>query len=497
MICSYLTMSNSWKKSDLQDLPGNPLFRGDERLSPYSGDVALTAQPDAVIRSRDPQDLSEALAYCHAHRIPVTFSGGRSGITGAAATSEGVLIATELRDKVLDIRKDKNGHSQAIIEPGARLGDLKGIVKEHGYFYPPDPTSYQEACLGGTVATNATGEDSLRYGPTRKYIRSIKVIKADGSRLELTRPLDDRPPETKGTAGYTRREPLIDLMIGSEGTLAYFEEITVDLLPEPGEHWAAIGFFPSLVSAIQFVQSSLESNTLSPRALEFMDQSSLEILKSDPEVPAIPSGAQFGIYWKQEYESETKKNKNIEAWMTLLNSALKDTEAKDLSEQIWVAQSETEQLRFRHWRHLIPSAINERVSAFQSQGGGKTASDWWVPLKWIGAALEKAWQESKEANLETITFGHLGNGHPHINYIAKDKEEVSRAKELIRRQCARAVAWGGGVAGEHGIGKIYRDLLSLQHPSAVIEAMKKLKKEWDPHWILGRETLFQSPDSGS
>lgn len=482
-----------WNPSDLKNLPGSPLLRGDETMTPYSGDVALNAYPDAVIRSRDPQDISDVLRYCHAHRIPVTFSGGRTGITGAGATDRGVLIATETRDKIRDISRGGPQGGLAIFEPGIHLGELKQSVREAGFFYPPDPTSYREACLGGTVATNATGEDSLQYGPTRQYIRELKIIKADGSRCVFSRPPGDHPPKTKGTAGYTRPQPLIDLLIGSEGTLAYFEEITVDLLPDPGDHWAAMAFFPSLSSAVSFVRTSLESTHLKPRALEFLDHPSLKILKDHPEVPPIPELANFCIYWKQEYRSDSEKLQGMESWMELLSTVLTSANAPELSQDVWVAQNETEQLRFRDWRHSVPSAINERVAPFRDQGGGKTASDWWVPVKWIETALEQAWRESQEAQLETLSFGHIGDGHPHINYIAKNQGEVARAKELIRRQCARAVAWGGGVAGEHGVGKLYRELLKIQHNPATIENMIRLKREWDPHWILGRETLFKSP----
>lgn len=476
-------------------MPGNALFRGDERISPFSGDVVLHGEPDAVIRSRDGQETSEVLAYCHAHCIPVTFSGGRSGLTGAAATGEGVLIATEQRAKILDIGRLPSGQGYAVTEPGIRLGELKEAALREGYFYPPDPTSYQEACLGGSVATNATGEDTLLYGPTRKYIRGIKVIKADGMPLELIRPEDDRPPESKGTAGYIRYDPAIDLLIGSEGTLGYFSEITVDLLPNPADWWSAIAFFPDLHAALEFVQGAVHSDRVTPRALEFMDKGSLSILKTVSEIPEIPHKAQTAIYWKQEFQSENQREQGIQDWLGLLNDVLSKTKAPQLSEVVWVAQTPAERQRFRAWRHHIPSKINEQVSTYHAAGGGKVASDWWVPLKKIQKALPEALRESEEAGIEAIAFGHIGNGHPHINYMVKNSEDFKMAKELIRRQCRRAVKWGGGVAGEHGLGKVYRDLLCIQHPPSVIEKMIQTKREWDPHWILGRETLFQVPQS--
>lgn len=486
-------MSALWHKSSLQGLPGSPLFRGDERVSPYNGDVAVHAVPDAVVRARDPQEVSEVLAYCHGHRIPVTFSGGRTGLTGASATDEGLLIATETRSRILDIGKSDTGQLYAVAEPGILLGELKQAVTAEGFFYPPDPTSYQEACLGGTVATNATGEDTLLYGPTRKYIQALTVIKTDGSIQKLQRPPSDQAPETKGTAGYIRFDPLIDLLVGSEGTLAYISEITVDLLPDPDPCWAGMAFFPDLSSALNFATAALQSTRVTPRALEFMDGPSLAILKEDPEIPTIPESAQGAIYWKQEFRDDAELEISLGNWLEILNRVLRQSSHPQLSDQVWVAQSKKELERFRAWRHQVPCQINERVAKFNSQGGGKIASDWWVPVSKINEALNKALQESEATGLETLTFGHVGNGHLHINYIARNADEHRLAQELIRRQCQRAVKWGGGVAGEHGIGKKYREHLDIQHPSTVIKKMLKIKREWDPQWILGRGTLFQAP----
>jgi len=484
---------STYSSKALNGLPGDPLLRGDDRITPYDGDVVMQATPDAVIRARDVQEISEVLAYCHQEKIPVTFSGGRTGLTGASAASEGVLIATEQVSKVLDVGCTQDGQAYAVAEPGIYLGDLKKKVVEEGYFYPPDPTSFKEACLGGTVATNATGEDTLLYGPTRKYVRGLTIIKADGTVQDLTRPMGDAPPDTKGTAGYIRWDPTIDLMIGSEGTIAYIAEVRVDLLPVSPQWWAAIGFFPDMATALGFVQDAINSQRVKPRALELIDRASLDILKNDPEVPTIPEEAEAAIYWKQEYSYEDDMEDNLNSWLEIMEDQFTDDTAPTYSEQVWMAQTERDQVRFRQWRHLIPSHVNERVAAYRTDGGGKVASDWWVPLEHIQAAIEQTLVDAKEAGLETILFGHIGNGHPHVNYMAHNSEEKEKALELIRIGCQRAVKWGGGVAGEHGIGKEYRDHLRIQYGQKAIDTMMKLKREWDPHWILGRGTLFDVP----
>ncbi len=472
-------------------LKGQALYRGDEAISSYQGDVVLTGDPDVVVRARDTQEVAEILAYAHAHSIPVTFMGGQSGLTGACAATSGIVIATEKLDKIKDIGS-RNGQAFAIAEPGIFLGELKSQVAEEKLFYPPDPTSYREARLGGTIATNATGEDTLLYGPTRRYIRGLKVVQADGTIQEFERPLDDRPPLEKGTAGYTRSDPPIDLFIGSEGTLGYVAEVTVDLLEQPHEHWAAIAFFPSLETALNFVVSSLKSEAVKPRALELMDRRSLDYFKTAQDVPTLANQAQAAIYWKQEYANVEEQAQGQEAWYQLYNQVC-GNEALS-GDCIWIAESPSKQDLFRRWRHHIPSTINEEVHHYREVGGGKVSTDWWVPPEHIQEALAVAIKESQQLGLEPIIFGHIGNGHPHINYLACNDDEKAKGMQLIAKQCQRAVEWGGGVAGEHGLGKIHRDLLAVQHSKKVIDQMIAIKRHWDPNWILGRGTLFEVPE---
>ncbi len=461
---------------------GEVLCKGDDRITPYCGDVVKRGNPDLVIRARDVQEISEVLAYCHGHHIPVTFMGGQTGLTGASAAEAGIVVATEKLQSVLDI-----GPDWAITEPGIFLGELKETIKNESCFYPPDPTSYREARLGGTIATNATGEDTLLYGPTRRYVRALKVIKATGEIVMLKRSSKDRPSLRKGTAGYCYEGSLIDLFIGSEGTLGYIAEATVDILPKSAEFWAAIGFFPSLSTALQFVKDAMSSNRVKPRAMELMDKAALEIFSGAEAVADLPDDAEAAIYWKQEFLDEQEETRGLESWYELFRKAGGQVDA------MWLAQGPAKLDQLRRWRHYIPATINEQLEPYREQGGGKVASDWWVPLEYIGPALRETINESNAAGLKPIIFGHIGNGHPHVNYIAQTAEEMKKGVELIKRQCERAVKWGGGVAGEHGLGKIHRHLLGIQHSQKVIDKMVAIKREWDPHWILGRGTLFDVP----
>ena len=471
-------MKPFWDCAALQQLPahGEILYKGDERMAPYRGDVVIQGDPDAVIRARDVQEVQEVLAFCHAGKIPVTFAGGFTGLTGAVAAEEGLLIATEQCERIIDIQKEKEGGGAAVVQPGIFLGDLKEQVADDNLFYPPDPTSFCEARLGGTVATNAKGEDAVLYGDTRRYILGLKIIQADGTLLDLNRPQDDEA---------------IDLFVSSEGTLGYLAEITVRLLPLPPEHWAGIAFFPSLESAIRFGLESLHLKELKPRALELLDRASLAIWSDHPDIPEIPESAKAAIYWKQEFKKGTDETATLDVWMQHLEKTVASESVPTLAEDTWLARTDAEKNRFRRWRHLIPEKINERLQAYRAAGGGKVTSDWRVPLDKIERAIHQAITEANEAGLEIITFGHLGEGHPHLHLIAHNQSEYEKARKLLHRQCERAVKWDGVVAGEHGFGKLFRDFLPIQYSSKEIERMRAIKQHFDPHWILGRGNRFE------
>ncbi len=445
------------------------LARGLDQITPYLSDTLLTGDPDLVYRAGDGRELKEILAYCHHHRIPVTFSGRQTSLTGASVAFEGLLISMEKNDRILDIATDPaTGLTTATAQPGILVGEFQKTVAQAGWYYPPDPTSRNEAALGGTVATNATGEDSLLYGPTRRYVRRLKILLADGREMELTR---TRPytGATKNKAGYVLEGDPIEAFIGSEGTLGLVTEVTVDLLPAPQDHLTGWAFFPDLMSGIEFVVLSQQHPGIQPRSLELIDSQSLAIIRKQERAPEIPERAGSVIVFKQEYSSLGDRDEKMGCWMGFLESVLRSHRAEGLMHATQVALDPSSQERFRALRHAIPSTINEEARKYGPDGGGKVSTDWWVPLGSLQKMMREVVEESEALGLPYYAFAHIGNGHPHMNYIARNRDEKRLAEELLVRQCRRAVAYGGGVAGEHGLGKIHRFLLPVQCQPPVIE----------------------------
>jgi FAD/FMN-containing dehydrogenase len=151
--------------------------------------------------------------------------------------------------------------------------------------------------------------------------------------------------------------------------------------------------------------------------------------------------------------------------------------------------------RLRSFRHRVPSNLNEVLTGLAERGGGKVATDWWVPYVDAPEFLGGWRRRIVEAGLKAVMFGHIGNGHPHVNFLSDSPDAHRRARVLVREMCREAVARGGGVAGEHGLGKIKRDLLGLQHSAECVEEMRDIKGGWDSRWILGRGNLFPAETS--
>ena len=466
---------------------------GDAGYSAYTSDVVLDGQPDAVLRPRTEADVIHVLETAYRHRIPVTPAGGNTSLTGSSVALDGWLLATAGLNRLLDIRRDpETGGMVAVAEPGLFLGDLQREVEAENWYYPPDPTSRNEACLGATVATNATGEDTLLYGPTRRWVRELSVILADGTRRVLRRPAKSRPHEEKATAGYYMNGEEIDLLIGSEGTLGVITEVTVDLKTRPAGVLAGMAFFPSRRAALEFVVEARRDKSLVPRALELIDRASWDLLDGRTEGIVWPAGANAAIVFKQEWEDTSDREARLLAWSSLIERQAGSQPA--LADQTLYFEGPVEMERLRTVRHRVPSALNEHLRPYREQGGAKVGTDWWVPYAQLPDFLDRWDQAAHEAGISTFVFGHVGNGHPHLNFLCRTAEETERARAMVVAMCRDAVQAGGGVAGEHGLGKLKRDLLAVQCDTDTIARMRQVKRTWDPLGILGKGNLFPEED---
>jgi FAD/FMN-containing dehydrogenase len=406
----------------------------------------------------------------------LTIAGAGTGVTGGRVPRDGWVISTE-RFQKLEIST-----GAARVGAAVSLADLHTAAARGRQFYAPDPTE-TSAWIGGTLATNASGSRSFRYGDSRKHVRALRVVLADGTVHEWRRgdpvdfPFDPLPfpNTTKHTAGYYLRPGMdtLDLFIGSEGTLGIITEAEVQLLPAPFDLLTGVVFFPGDDIALDAVDAWRAVPGL--RMLEYFDGASLKLLQT--RFSEIPPEAGAAILIEQEIEAD-----QTDAWLDRLEAA------QALLEESWFAANAADRERFRKFRHAVPEIVNDIV---RQNGCLKMGSDFAVPLA-RNREMLAYYRTRLRADFpeQYVIFGHIGDAHVHANILPRSSAEADRARALIIDFARQAVSLGGTVSAEHGLGKHKRHLLEIQFTPAEIERMRAVKRRLDPQSLLGRSNLF-------
>ena len=508
-------------------------------------------QADRVVFPENAAEVAAVLREASESKTPVTVSGAGTGTVGGRIPFSGIVLATDKLNQIKSvIHKEPGG--RAVAEAGVRLADLQRFVESESLFYPPDPT--ERSCfLGGTVATNASGARSFKYGPTRNYVQRLRLALANGEVINLRRgelraepggrvniPLPSgrvleaqlptyRMPRTrKHAAGYyvTPQMDVLDLFIGSEGTLGVVVGVEVDLLPKPAGLLSGIVFFKSDERVLSFVnearqlslanrqaagreagrlgplmEKALEvtergplvgarhavslpadqtSGTIDARALEYFDSESLKFLRQ--KYASIPDAAAGAIFFEQETTRATEDPLMTE-WLALLERQ------EALSDDSWFATGETDQAKLREFRHALPVLMNEWFARHKQT---KVSTDMSVPDEAFPEMLRFYQDTLRASELRYTIFGHIGDNHVHVNILPRDDNEAEKARAIYLQFLKRAAAVGGTLSAEHGIGKLKRDYLGLFYSEENLREMAALKRAFDPAGILGRGNIFSA-----
>ncbi|MFO7445352.1 MAG: FAD-binding oxidoreductase, partial [Ignavibacteriaceae bacterium] len=385
-------------------------------------------------------------------------------------------------------------------------------VKKYGLLYPPDPTE-KDCFIGGTAATNASGEKTFKYGPTRDYIIALEVVLPDGEMLELKRgevlavknklkletctgkiikitlPEVNMPP-VKNASGYFIKNNMdaIDLFIGSEGTLGVITKIGLRLLVQPEKVISCVIFFNTEQDALSYIKKSrnLSFNTrarnlpdsIDALALEFFDENALLFLRD--AYPQIPSGAKAGV-WFEQVVNTSNEDVILEEWMKLIS------EFNGNEDSAWFAFSEADKIKIQEFRHAISAKVNEYISKNNFR---KLGTDVAVPDN----EFEELYYFSKKLvhdnNIHSVIYGHFGNSHMHLNMLPRTNEEFLTGQELYLQICRKAIELGGTISAEHGVGKLKTKYLLEMYGYDTITKMIKLKKTFDPNMIMGIGNMF-------
>jgi glycolate oxidase len=413
-------------------------------------------QPVAVVRPRTTAEVAEVVSACAATGTPLVTRGAGTGLSGGANAVDGcVVLSTELMTAIKSIDRD---NQVAVVEPGVINDDLRRAVAEHGLWYPPDPASYQISTIGGNVATNAGGLCCLKYGVTRDYVLALEVVLASGTVVRLG------SPTTKNSAGYDLR----GLMIGSEGTLGVVTEVTLRLRPLPaGPPTTVVGFFDTLTAAGDAVAAVTASGVI-PVALELLDRYCLRAVE---EWKRMELDLDAAVLLLARVDSPGAAGEADAAAVQRCFEAAGATEALRSDDE------EAAEALFAARRLAYPAL--ERL-------GPLLTEDVCVPRTRVTAMLDAIEAAGVRHGVTIANIAHAGDGNLHPLFVvpAGDDDARRRAQAAFDDIINAAIALGGTVSGEHGIGLLKRAGLSAQVGPDVLALYTAVKRALDPAGIL-------------
>lgn len=481
-----------------------------DSVFPYTYDSSnLKGNADIVYIPESLDELKQAIKLNYDNNILINFSGSGTGITGSRVPNGGAVISTEKLKSIIEFNDD-----YAVIEPGISLLELNEFLEEKGKFLPPNPTEIN-ASIGGNIATNASGARSFKYGAIRNWIEGLEIILSNGDTIYLERgqiisvdgiidfasdqgnkykinTFDIGMPKVKNASGYylARNIDLLDLFIGSEGTLGAYGKIKVKVIDKPTNILGAVIYFDDSKKLLQFVElvraSSLLNNQLdfennqeiSARLIEYFDSNSLDLLR--PKYTQIPQNAIGAVWIEQEYAQQYEEH-ILQKWYSLIS------EYTNLSDDTWIALNDKEHENLREFRHELPLQVYENLT---NNSQKKVGLDTAVPDESFHELFNFYLDNFSKLNLQNVIFGHIGNSHLHANIFCKNDEEYLKALEIYDKVIDLSLKLGGTVSAEHGIGKLKKKYLIKMYGQEIIDKMKQIKKTLDPKSLLNIGTMF-------
>jgi FAD/FMN-containing dehydrogenase len=435
-------------------------------LEGYLRDASnLRGRAEALYRPRSAEEVAEVFRAAQAAATPLTITARRTSTTGAPVPLGGALLSTEALCTM---------HALDDVDGGVLLGEYQARVEAAGRFFPPDPTSRHECSVGGAIACNASGARSFKYGPIRPWVREVEAVLANGEivRADRSTPLpwpvpQWEEPRVKTAAGLYPAQNLLDLLIGSEGILGLITRARTELTTLPSAVLTLFAFLPTRESLQAFLP---RARALGPRCIESFDRRALELIRG--RVPEVPN-ADCAVLLEIEHEGEPP----LEPWWELLG------EVGALVDDTLVVTDDAGRAKLHAVRHALPATVNEIIAR---NGVQKVGTDFSVPADRLGELLALY----DAVPMPSVCFGHIGDSHLHLNLLPRNAEELERARALYFELAQAAVAMGGSVSGEHGIGRLKVKHLALMAPPALIEGWRQLKRRVDPAGILAPGVMF-------
>ncbi|MEU7143163.1 FAD-linked oxidase C-terminal domain-containing protein [Nocardia sp. NPDC046473] len=445
---------------DLHDLidglPDGAVVTDPDLLASYRQDWARdpdAGTPLAVIRATSTDDVATTLRWAHDRRIAVVPRGAGSGLSGGATAVDGGLVLSTERMRAITIDPVTR---TAVVQPGLLNAEVKRAAAEHGLWYPPDPSSFEICSIGGNAATNAGGLCCVKYGVTTDYVLGMEVVLADGTVLQLG------GPRLKDSAGLS----LTKLFVGSEGTLGIITELTLRLLPAQPPQSTVVATFATLTAAVDAILAI--TGELRPSMLEFMDSVSINAVEDELRMGLDRKAAALLVARSDAPGEFARREAEIMVAACEKAGAAEVFHTEDPEE----GEAFTAARRF-----AIPAV--EKLGTLLLEDVG-------VPLPRLGDLVRGVAEIAERNDVMVSVIAHAGDGntHPLIVHDPDDAAMTERAHRAFGEIMDLAIALGGTITGEHGVGRLKKAWLPDQLGADVMALTHRIKDALDPHGIL-------------
>ena len=440
------------------ELPAGVVLTEPASLEAYRWDRTLdpdAVAPLAVVRAESTEHVQIAVRAAAAAGIPIVPRGAGSGLSGGATSTQPALMISLERMRRIEVDPVTR---MATVQPGAFNAEVKAAAAGHGLWYPPDPSSFEFCSIGGNVATNAGGLCCVKYGVTADYVLGLEAVLADGSAVRLGGPL------VKDVAGLS----LTKLFVGSEGTLGIITEVVLRLIPAQKAPATLVATFATLEAATSTVLEL--TRRIRPSMLEFMDGTTIRAVEKELRMGLDTDAAAMLIVQSDESAEEIALVEAICAQQGATECYA--TSDPDEGEAFLAAR-----------REAIPSM--EKMGRLLREDVG-------VPVPRLGELVLGIAQIAARLDVMIPVVAHAGDGnaHPSIVVHPTDAAQAARAQRAFGEVMDLAIALGGTITGEHGVGRLKKPWLGAYLGDEVLELNLRIKRALDPQNIMNPGTMF-------
>ena len=428
-----------------------------EDIATYSYDGFLPEfTPDAILVPENAQQIAQIMKIANQYKFNIIPRGAGTNICGSSVAREGgVIMAFHRMGKILEIDRES---MCAVVQPGVVNADLQKAVARYGLLYPPDPASMNVSTIGGNVSLNAGGPRGVKYGVTRDYLLGMEVVLPSGEIIKTG------GKNLKSVSGYD----LTRLLCGSEGTLGIFTEITLRLVPLPPAKTTLQAAYGDLDDAATTVTAILAAGMV-PTTLELMDRTVLDVI-GDYGGARFNAQAQALLLIEVDGDKDLveKQGERIETLCREKGAIAVDrAHTPEEAEKLWQAR----RTAFGAVASMRPNCIVEDAT---------------VPVKRLPEIIRKVVELTRKYDLQIAVLAHAGDGnlHPLIMTDLRDREEMARVDQMLEELCQAAIAMGGTLSGEHGIGIAKDRFMTMEFSETSLDLMRGIKRVFDPNNIL-------------